>query len=357
MRGVDLDTELSHSWDMDPAVVVALITGLVSLLVAVFSVTFTAHVQTKTAVDKAATDVRLTQLNASLTQQRDEEAARRDYTYDARKRLYAEVNPLLFSLRELCEGSSWRVRRIVSENILVCSGNRVRTTAQRLAAPLVVAQEIQRHMTAVDLRVDPITKAQYIVSRELLWNLHEGKKIAKVDPLIPYVGEGASYEPRQHLTFAQLQRLVDAFTKPEENGTKSGTRRPLKLSELEDQKADEDIADVLHRMATLFASASASSTPVLWRLLIAQVSLMHVFVDLVDRDSATVNGVLPPDIRAFEWQPETDPSFESQVGAVEMYLRERLSRSGLALAPASRLPPRSRPSTISTSTAASPAST
>jgi hypothetical protein len=336
---------------MDPAVVAALITGSVSLLVAVFSVTYTVRTQAKTAKENSGRDKELARLNASLAQRRDEEAAQRDYSYDARKRLYAEVNPLLFRLRELCPGSIWRIRRIVNEEIEVRSEYRARTSTQRLVGPLVVAQEIQRHMTAVDLRVDPTIKAQYIVSRELLWILHEGKAIAAAPPAIRYRGEGAPEEPRQHLTFAQLQRLVDVFTKQEEDGI----RRPLKLSELEDRKSEKDIANVLNRMETLFGSASPSSTPVLWRLLIAQASLMHVLVDLVDRGSATVVGVLPANIGEFAWHREGGPSFESQVGAVDTFLRGRLSRSGLFLASTSQ-PLLTPPSTAPTSPAASPPS-
>ena len=326
-------------------------------MVAVFSITFTARIQAKTARENSARDKELTRLNASLAQRRDKEAAQTDYTYYARKRLYTEVNPLLFRLRELCPGSIWRIRRIVNENIKVVSEDNkvrtdylVRTTTQRLVGPLVVAQEIQRHMTAVDLRVDPAIKAQYIVSRELLWILHEGKAIAAAPPANRYQGEGAPEEPRQHLTFAQLQRLVDVFTKPE----KDGTRRPLKLNELEDRKSEKGIADVLRQMKKLFASASPSSTPVLWRLLIAQASLMHVLIDLVDRSSATVDRVLPVDIEAFAWKPGGDESFNSEVNAVDTFLRERLSRSGLHLASASRSPLRSPPSTTPASPAASP---
>jgi hypothetical protein len=337
---------------MDPAVVAALLTGSVSLLVAVFSVTFTARTQAKTAKENSARDKELARLNASLVQRRDEEAAQRDYTYDARKRLYTEVNPLLFRLRELCPGSIWRIRRIVNEDIEVRSEYHARTSTQRLVGPLVVAQEIQRHMTAVDLRVDPTIKAQYIVSRELLWILHEGKAIAAAPPAITYRGEGGPEEPRQHLTFAQLQRLVDAFTKKE----KDGTRRPLKLNELEDRKSEEEIANVLRQMKDLFASASPSSAPVLWRLLIAQASLMHVLVDLVDRGSATVAGVLPANIVDFAWHRGGGPSFESQVGAVDTFLRGRLSGAGLLLASTSRSPLRSPPSTTPTSPAASPPS-
>jgi hypothetical protein len=318
---------------MEQAVVVALITGSISLLVAVFSVTFTARTQAKTAKQNTETQEKLARLTASLTQQRDEEAAQRDYAYDARKRLYTEVNPLLFRLRELCPGSSWRIRRIVCGEYPVITDSEkltdhhVQTTAQRLVGPLVVAQEIQRHMTAVDLRVDPAIKAQYIVSRELLWILHEGKVIAAVPPAISYRGEGTPDEPRQHLTFAQLQRCVDAFTKQEKDNT-----RPLKLNELEDRMGERDIAIVLGHIKALFASASPSSAPVLWRLLIAQASLMHVLIDLVDRSDDTVHSVLPDNIESFAWKPEGDESFKAAVKAVDTFLRGRLSRSGVQLA-------------------------
>jgi hypothetical protein len=208
-------------------------------------------------------------------------------------------------------------------------------------------------MTAVDLSVDATIKAQYIVSRRLLWILHEGKAIALVPPAIPYQGEGAPGEHRQHLTFAQLQRLVDVFTKQE----KDGTRRPLQLNELEDRQGEKGISGVLDHMKKLFTSASASSAPVLWRLLIAQASLMHVLIDLVDRGSATVDRVLPHDIDNFAWTPgDCGESFESQKGAVDTFLRERLSRDGLEVAPASRSRLCSPPGTTLTSPAASPPS-
>jgi hypothetical protein len=323
---------------MDARVESAWIAGGVAILTALFSVALTVYVQTKTAREnrerdaeiasmKARTDMELSRLSATLAQQRDEAAARRDYTYEALKRLYREVNPLLFRLREHCVGSLDRIRRIVREDFQVASEQHLLTSTQRLVAPLVVAQELQRHLSAVDLSVDPTIRAQYIVSRELLWILHEGPAIASADPAIAYREEDKPEEhvPRQHLTFAQLQRLVDVFTVPDAD---DGTRRPLKLIELEDRQGRDELANVLKRVKTLFASASAASTPVLWRLLIAEASLMHVLVDLIDRGSANVERVLPIDIEGFEWQPGAGPSFKSQVGAVDSYLREKLGSIG-----------------------------
>jgi len=76
-------------------------------------------------------------------------------------------------------------------------------------------------------------------------------------------------------------------------------------------------------------SSSASATPVLWRLLLAQASLMHVLIDLVDRGAANVQRVLPVDIDEFAWGPGDGPSFEAEVGAVDSYIREKLARARL----------------------------
>ena len=321
---------------MDAKVQAAWIAGGVSLLTALFSIALTLYTQWRTAENnrkrdeamlamKAQTDADLTRLGATLSLERDEKAARRDYTYDALKRLYSEVNPLMFRLREHCEGSLWRIRRIVREDIEVATDRHLLTSTQRLVAPLVIAQELQRHLTSVDLQLDPTMKAQYIVARELLWILHEGTTIAEADPVIDYRTADGHKEPRQHLTFAQLQRLVDVFTQSDANGV----RRPIKLSELGDRKGDQQVAEVLNRMKTLFTSSSASSTPVLWRLLLAQASLMHVLIDLVDRGSANVERVLPVDIEDFAWSPVRGQSFEAQIRAVDSYLRQKLTRAGL----------------------------
>jgi hypothetical protein len=81
----------------------------------------------------------------------------------------------------------------------------------------------------------------------------------------------------------------------------------------------------------MFAAAYSASRPVLWRLLIAQAALMHILVDLVDRDrpTATIGRILPGNIADFA--PGSDRQFDAEVGAVERYLAARLQGSGLAV--------------------------
>jgi hypothetical protein len=298
---------------MSSQVLLALIASVTSLAVALTTAFFNRRSQGE-----------LEKLKASLAKTSGEETAKRDYEYDALKRLYTDVNPLLFQLREYCEGSAWRARRIICGDIQVDDGHHLLTSGQRLCAPLVVAQELQRHLTAVDLRVDPVIRAQYIVSKELLWNLHGGWVMAKIEPCIDY-----SEDRREHLTFAQLQRLIDALTVEEPDGT----RRPTKQSELEDawKKQDPGVTRALTQFGRLFSGASPTSKPILWRLLFAHACFMHVFVDLVDRNSGEPRTLLPSNVDEFRWPGADDPFFESQKRAAETYVRHQLTSAGLVL--------------------------
>jgi Flp pilus assembly protein TadB len=51
----------------------------------------------------------LKQVEAQLEDQNAERNARRDYEYEARKRVYQEVEPILFQLAELAEGGLHRI--------------------------------------------------------------------------------------------------------------------------------------------------------------------------------------------------------------------------------------------------------
>ena len=73
---------------------VDVIVAIISASAVVAVATFTFLMQRKLEVIKAAP-----------TEVQEERKARRDYEYEARKRLYGELQPLLFQLRELSEGA------------------------------------------------------------------------------------------------------------------------------------------------------------------------------------------------------------------------------------------------------------
>jgi uncharacterized protein YxeA len=75
-------------------IIIAIITSVISLVTAAVTAIFTRK-----------NDSRLKYLENKLAIERAEQDARRDYEYEARKRLYQECEPILFQFAELSESA------------------------------------------------------------------------------------------------------------------------------------------------------------------------------------------------------------------------------------------------------------
>jgi hypothetical protein len=82
--------------------VLSILTALITGLLALTGTAFTARrsLQTQREIET---------LKDRLAEEKDERAARRDYEYDARKRLYQECEPLLFQLALLSDSAVGRI--------------------------------------------------------------------------------------------------------------------------------------------------------------------------------------------------------------------------------------------------------
>ena len=183
---------------------------------------------------------------AGLATTRDEEAARRDYTYEARKRLYAEVGPLLFQAREACENFVKRVEslaRISAQGNLEpghswlqdLKGYYALTTYYRLFVPLAIFRLLQRKLALVDLGLDPHIDATYRILKELFFAFANDFRLAEADHVVkkgqrmgPVSSASHWYQPnvtdwrearardprahwRQGLPFGHLDQIADAL--------------------------------------------------------------------------------------------------------------------------------------------------
>lgn len=299
---------------MDPGVLAALITGTISTAAALMLFWLNKRAE-------KATSIRV----AELEKQTKDLDARRDYEYRARIRLYENVKPLMFRCAEACQPAQIRIERILRGDIEVI-GRHVDTTVTRLFAPLVYVQEIQSQLTSVDLALDDGLRRQYVVARELSLNLTHGKAIAAAEPPIEGLsrGDSSSEQPREYLTFAQLERVVSSLTVSEDTGG-----RPMRQSEFEDAMNIGDAATLgtSRRIEKLFAGAGPSTSPALWRLLLAQASLMHILSYMVARDDGfPPEELIAPDAKSYCWADDGSVSgFGSQVRAVQDYLASRLT--------------------------------
>jgi hypothetical protein len=298
-------------------VIAAVITGILGLVSGVISLLLARRNETRQAAFQQKLD--------NLTKEQD---ARRSYEFDARKRLYTEVRPLLFQISEQGYSGLDRIKRALMGQVAL--DRNVGSSALRIFAPIVLGRELQQRLTSVDLTLDQSIRLQYMIVRELQHNLHAGRAVAAIDPKIPYREQPYSAEPRGHMTWSQLERAVEFFTVREPNGHV----RPLRQGELDERMANDEqrTKNTLMDLEALFGHLPINSSRILVRLLFAQASLLHVLIHVQATDSLTPPTFSPPvapqDLR---W-PELDATLlQEDAAAAQTYVGIRLQN----LSPAS----------------------
>lgn len=294
-------------------ILAAIVTGSLGLIASLVSLFFTRRTQEGQI-----------ELKDRLDRMAREEDAWRSYEFEARKRLYADVRPLLFQIAENSHLGRDRIIRVLKNEVQLRDKKDISTSSLWIFAPLVLGRELQRRLTNVDLKLDSAVRAQYIVIREMLTNFHAGRAIAAVEPRIPYrenhdEKRENDHEQRGHLTWSQLERVIELFTVRE----KDGPTRPLRQGEFEDVLASDrlKIEAKLKVVYDLFGNLSPNSSRVLGRLLLAQSAFMHVLIEMQDSGTGDIpESVLPVDPKEINWG-----SLEPQdISAAEKYVRGRL---------------------------------
>jgi hypothetical protein len=163
-----------------PTVIVALIGAGASLLAALLSGFFTFRNTTKVK---------------KLEEERAEKDAQRAYQYEARKRLYAVCEPVLFQAIEQAEYAASRIRslaRSAREDMVKPDGSGWLSTPQGyyfrsivygLLAPITSFTTLQRQLTTIDLQLDPVVRQRYELIKLIFLSLSEDWDLAKPIPI------------------------------------------------------------------------------------------------------------------------------------------------------------------------------
>lgn len=293
-------------------------------------------------------------LKANFEEQKGERNARRDYEYEARKRLYQHYEPLLFQLVELAESA---LNRIYSLARTAREGKLSRpkswlfdprkyylaSTVHKLIAPLVVYRLIQRRLTLVDLTVDPHISSQYLLAKRLYISFTDDFELARANPKIEY-DPNAEIESafkkiehpekyiRQAMLMGSLESVVDSFIASESDGT----QRCMTYGEFTAAYYHgDDVAESFSEAAELFRNFHPKTRPVLWRILIAQAHIYEALLRTrelkLSKAGTSVSPLLMPIPEAerskFDWRAagETDDEVLIQpFDVAEEYLRKHL---------------------------------
>lgn len=301
-------TAAQQSGIVNAAVVAAIVTAVAALIVAVLNIAATRSNQR---------DVE--RLRDDLQRAREDRNARRDYEYEARKRLYTECEPLLFQLAQMAEAARSRVLslarsartedlRSTPDGWLTGQGYYLLTTMYRFVAPAAVFRLIQRRLTFVDLSLDRHIALRYELGRCLYRSYRRDFEVASMQPVLTYDPDKrvSDEERRSHpewfgkqgIYAGVLDNLADALIVLEPDQPS----RCMTNGEFEHAYKDEQSAihQQFRSVARLFTGFHPRTRPVLWRLLVVQLYLHEALMrSHTESMSLTKSGSEP-------WAPHTE---------------------------------------------------
>ena len=239
---------------------------------------------------------KLEDMRSALTEARDEATASRDYRFDALKRLYTELDPLLFQLREQSESALFRIYGLAKtarngklavestskkdNRLHRGSGSYLPSTLYRFMAPMATFRLCQERLTAVDLSLDDgFRQQQYLLAKLLYRSWSDGDEIAEIElgdvESLPYQTDRDDADPavcsQQHVSVQKIERIIEWAMI-----TRDGTPRCLTLGEFftaYESKNTTRFHQAIEPLKDVFVSFNPGSRPVLWRLLVVHAYL------------------------------------------------------------------------------------
>ncbi len=266
---------------LDARIWAAIIAALASLLVAFISLLW-GHKKSK----------QLEQLKADLAETRAEVDARREYEYEARKRVYEACGPLFFQLSEAAEDALHRILSIAQasrkgnlghghESWLDQRGSYRTSTYYNLLAPLAVYKMLRMRLTLVDLAVEPDIAWRFELVKRLFLSFTEHHEFACLEPPLKYEPDVSDWKVRrtqnearywqQGLAAGRLDTMAETLILREADSEP----RIMSYGEFESTIwiGDTDMHSTFEPIFDIIAAFEPSSRPVLWRILIAQAHL------------------------------------------------------------------------------------
>jgi hypothetical protein len=336
--------------------------GVVSAVIAAGSSLLVALISRRTDIDVAKINEDIENLKSELAQKSAAEDARRDYEYEARKRLYAECYPLLFQSLDLTQTARRRVvslartARSGAEPGPTPSGIRADgtgwldhygyyylSTVYFLVAPLTSFRILQRRLTAIDLRLEAGLQGQYEALRLMFQGFEADFDLAELDH--------TKYEPDTADTgrpnWQELRRDEPAIygrqgfyagtldTVVERLIATSQPQRCKSFGEFcaELNKNDQATLDFKNNVDEVFIGFHPKRKPILWRILVTEVALDEAFLELQSSPTNLAERLAEVakrfasagNVKTFDWrsspQDATDEEVRKPLEIAAEYLR------------------------------------
>lgn len=330
------------------------LTALITLIVAFLTQRSNKKTQRELKELELTNGEALAKLNAALGERKSEEDARRDYDYEARKRLYREAEPLLFRLSEASESALHRIFSLArtarngdlgpeQPSWLQQPGYYMASTMYNLLAPAVIFRLLQDRLTLVDLTVDRRISNHYLLAKSLYISFTDDFVLAQIQPALeynPFIDdwqEERYRQPEKHwrqgLPLGRLDAAIETMVKPMQDGP----GRCMSFGEFEaafyqDLKSEESKFAIF---ADIFLEFHPARRPILWRILVVQAHLHAALMGaFMERGTTGFVTDVPADFLAkdkgrIDWRSPSD-SLEENVILEPVYVARAYLHKGLS---------------------------
>jgi len=285
---------------MDAGVVAALIAAFASVIVAALSALFAWRGQRALQGQQE----KLALLTDELERRRSRSEALTEYQFEARKRLYAQCEPLFFQLadasdhalrkcRDLAMPEVWKELESIRKNLdatkgpwMLCDSSELIAIAYALFVPLVVFCQLRERMTQFDFSLDHGVWFRYLLGRQLYETFQDDFVLAAMEPQLAYNPLARTWRQKrlkepaiywwQGITRGRLERALNCFIV---DGSPAGTRRVANFGEFEDfyrhafRGNDTRLQQTVGVACNPLYNFTPFTRPVFWRVIMAQVHL------------------------------------------------------------------------------------
>lgn len=285
---------------------IALIATGITFAGTVVGLIWNARTSRRLEADRASGAAALARLNSELARaaarEKTELDARTKYEFDARQRLYQQVEPALFLLGEVAEQGLHRIRNLAlaarrghlgsgpeSWTAVHADNYYLHSTSFRLIRPLACHRLLMERVTQVDFSLDDGIRAAMVLLKAYRDVLSSPFELAARPPARPYAYLHAApgalpqigderVQRMQHVYVDQLENAVDALVTAEPGGLRL-KRFSAFRAELDDPA--KDTARLFFLPGYITEGLAPDTRPVLWRAILAGALLLKAMLDLL----------------------------------------------------------------------------